>query len=231
MRNSGSLHIGKLRCARCLGCPSHFANRWNARRRYPVYHTYFCLFTGFCLHAFFCPLRWLSCGFRLHLCFCFCFHVYVPKPSNLYFMHEPGVNKLCHFIGNILLETFTYTFEWNALKNGVEKAFDNDFLSFGLRDTARLEIEERLLLKLTDCCAVRAADIIRQDFQTRDGICPGTITQDQVPIRLIPVRFLCVGCDVDHALPYRATLAFQSTLEQQIAGCVRGKMILLGIMV
>src|SRR5512133_3148316 len=41
---------------------------------------------------------------------------------------------LCHLISNILLETFSYTFERNALEDRIEESFDNDLLCFRLRD-------------------------------------------------------------------------------------------------
>src|SRR3989304_1337223 len=121
--------------------------------------------------------------------------------------------ELRHFIGNILLETFAYPFKGNALEDGVEETLHNDLLGFGLRDTTRLEIEERLLFQLANCRAMRTADIIRKDLQTRNGICPCPIAQDQIPVRLISVCFLRAGRDVDHALPDGSALTFQRALE------------------
>src|ERR1043165_5597569 len=85
---------------------------------------------------------------------------------------------LRHFIGDIFLETFTHTFKRNALENGVKEALYDNFLRFCLRNTARLQIEERFRFKFANGRAMSTADIIREDFQTGDGISPGAIAQD-----------------------------------------------------
>src|SRR6266542_2592112 len=67
---------------------------------------------------------------------------------------------LRHLISNILLKTFSYTFEWNALEDGIEESFDHDLLRFRLRNATRFQIEERLRLELTNGGAMRAAHIV-----------------------------------------------------------------------
>ena len=57
------------------------------------------------------------------------------------------------------------------------------------------------------------------------------LVEDEVAVGLVTIRFLRAGRNIDHALPDRAALAFERTLEQQVAGGVGRKMVLLGIMV
>src|ERR1051326_336966 len=121
---------------------------------------------------------------------------------------------LRHFIGDIFLETFPHAFKRNALEDGIKESLHHNLFRFCLRDAARLEIEERLLFELAYRRAMGTADIVRQDFQTWNGICPSALAQDDIPIRLITICFLRAGSDVDHALPHRTTLAFQGTFEQ-----------------
>ena len=49
----------------------------------------------------------------------------------------------------------------------VEKAFHDKTLSLGLRNAARLEIEEWFLLQFTNGCAVCTSDFISKNFQLR----------------------------------------------------------------
>ena len=48
-------------------------------------------------------------------------------------------------------------------------------------------------------------DIIREDLQPWNGIGPRFVTQDDVAVGLVPVRFLRSRRHVDHSLPYRTT--------------------------
>src|SRR5688572_3606260 len=139
--------------------------------------------------------------------------------------------QLGHLICNILLETFTNSFKRDSLKNRVEKSFNNNLFCLRLRNATRLEIEQRFLLKFSDGRAMRAADIVSENLQARNRICARAVAQDQISVGLIAIGFLRSRRDVDHALPDRAAFAFQRTFEQQIAGRVLGKMILLRIMV
>ena len=60
--------------------------------------------------------------------------------------------------------------ERDALEDRIEEPFDDEFLSFGLRNAAALQIKERLLLELADGSAVSAADVVGEDVQTGDGV-------------------------------------------------------------
>lgn len=117
------------------------------------------------------------------------------------------------------------------MEDGVKKSFDDDLFRLCLWNSTRLEIEQRFLFQLANGGAMRAADIIGEDLQAGDRISARSVAQDQISVGLITVSFLCSRRDVDHALPNRATLTLQRTLEQQVAGRVLGKMILLRIMI
>lgn len=140
-------------------------------------------------------------------------------------------SELRHFISNILLEALAHAFEGNALEDGIEESLHNQFFGFSLRDTARFQVEKRLLLQFANGCAVCTAHIVREDFQAGDGIGARLIAENEVAVCLIAICLLRARRDVDHALPDRAALAFERAFEEQVAGGVRGKVILLGIVV
>ena len=75
------------------------------------------------------------------------------------------------------------------------------------------------------------AHIICQNFETRDRVRAHLIVEDKVAVGLVAVSLLRTGGDIDHALPDRAALSFKRTFEQQVAGAVRSKVILLGVVV
>src|SRR6266545_2041992 len=120
---------------------------------------------------------------------------------------------LRHFIGDILLETLSHTLKRDALENGIEESLYDNFLCFGLWDPARLQIEEGFRFKFANRRTMRTADIVRENFQTGDGIGSRTFAQYQIPVGLITICFLRARSNIDHALPNGATLAFQGALE------------------
>src|SRR3989304_1784869 len=75
------------------------------------------------------------------------------------------------------------------------------------------------------------ADVVCEDFQARNRICTRLVIQDKVAVGLVAVRLLRVRGNVDHALPDRTAFTLQCSFKKQVAGGMRSKVILLGIMI
>ena len=111
------------------------------------------------------------------------------------------------------MESFAHALERDALHDRIEETFDDNAFRVLLRDAARLEIEDRFLLQLSNGRAVRAADIVCEDFQPWDRIGACALIQDEVAVGLITDRLFRTFADVDHTLPHGATLALECAFE------------------
>ncbi len=119
----------------------------------------------------------------------------------------------------------------DAVDDGAEETLDNQILRFSTRDTARLQVEEVLLLDLGDGGAVRAAHVVRGDLQVRNRVGARCATEDEVAVLLVRIRLLCAFRDLDQARVHRACMPLECALELEIAGGVRRLMKLPGVVI
>ena len=87
-------------------------------------------------------------------------------------------------------------------------------------------VEDHLLVDPAGGRAVGAADIVGFDLQSRDRIGAGGSRQHQVVVLLVGVGALGVLLDPDHSLPDDPGAILQAPLVEQVAGRVRGLVVL-----
>ena len=72
--------------------------------------------------------------------------------------------RLSHLFQDCLMESIANTLKGNSLHYWVKEPLHNQTLRLLLWYAARFEIKEWLLLEFANSRAMRAADIVRQDF-------------------------------------------------------------------
>src|SRR5260370_32552088 len=92
-----------------------------------------------------------------------------------------------------------------------------------LRDAARLQVEDRLLIELANRRPVRATNIVGVNLQLGFGMDGGVLGKNEVPIGLLRVSLLRVRTNDDIPVQNRGGWSDQDVLVQLIASplCVR----------
>ena len=106
----------------------------------------------------------------------------------------------------------------DALERFADKRLDQQGAGLVLRDAARLEIEQKLLVDLARGRAVAAHHVVGEDLELGLGIELGRLGEQERLGHLLAVGLLRVGRDDDLALEHAARLAVEHGLEQLAAG-------------
>ena len=123
-------------------------------------------------------------------------------------------------------ECFAHAFDGDSIKDLLEESSDDHADRFTAREPARLSVKNQLLVDTTAGATVGASHIVRVDFQPGDGIGAGGIAEHQVVIALVPVGLLGSFADLDHPAPHGSRAVLQHGLVQEVAGAMRGDVML-----
>ena len=108
----------------------------------------------------------------------------------LFFTVKSSLNILSgfHLLVDCILETLAHSLKGNPLHDRIKKTFDDQSLGFRRGNAAAVEVEDLFRVDLAYRGSVRAADVVRQDFQAGDRVSPGFAAEHQVSVRLIAIR-------------------------------------------
>ena len=98
-------------------------------------------------------------------------------------------------------------------------------------DSAALEVEESFGIELAYGGAMGASDIIGIDFELRLGTDSSCGREEQIPIGLVGIGFLCAGTDENAAAEQAVSVAEQNAVKEFLAAASRGGMVHMHLMV
>src|SRR5688572_20072426 len=121
-----------------------------------------------------------------------------------------------------LAKLVAHPLERNAIEHRREETLDDQTLCLRARKSASHEVEELLLVDLSDGGAVRAPDVVRQDLEPRDAVGARGAGEQQVAVGLVGVGSLRPFAHLDQSLVDAARVILETSLDEQVAGAVVG---------
>src|SRR5687768_15370528 len=118
-------------------------------------------------------------------------------------------------------ELFDHRRHRQSAEHLTEEAEHDEALRLLARNAARHQVEELLLVDLTDRRAVRALHVVRFDLEVRQRVGARIARQEQVPVGLVRVGVLRARMHADDAAEDRARRAVEGALVEQVALGVR----------
>jgi hypothetical protein len=117
---------------------------------------------------------------------------------------------------------------WKPLEYILEEPKNNE--AFGLfgRHSTRCKVITLVFINRPNCRGMCAAHVIGLNHEVWDRLCAGTLGEYKISIALHRTRFLRLWSDMDQTGVNRTRRIFNGSLEQQIACCVRRRMVLEG---
>ncbi len=123
------------------------------------------------------------------------------------------------------------SFVFEAGEEAVEESVDDEAAGFVAGDSSGCHVEEFVLADGAVGGSVAAADFVVQDFETGHGVGVGVVAEDEVFDLLVGVRALGAGFDFDQSCEDRAGFVVEGVEVEEVAGGVRGDMILQGALI
>src|SRR6476619_3217129 len=105
----------------------------------------------------------------------------------------------------------------NPVEHLAGKRLDEHVSCLAEADAARAQVEQRVVVELTDRRSMRALHVVGEDLELRLRVDLGVVGQEQRLVRLLRVGLLRVLPDDDLAVEHRARLAGQDALVELVA--------------
>ena len=123
------------------------------------------------------------------------------------------------------------TFVFEALEEAVEETVDDEAAGFVAGDSAGGHVEEFVIAHRAVGGSMAAADFVVQDFEAGHGVGVGIVAEDEVFDLLVGVCAFGTGLDFDESCKNGAGLVVEGVEVEEVAGGVRGDMVLQGALV
>ena len=129
------------------------------------------------------------------------------------------------------LQTVSRGVVWEALQDFIQKSERDQPVGVALGYSPRLHVKEFIGINFARGGAVGTADVIGQDFKTRQRVCLRIGTENQVAHFLEGVRPVRVWFDADEPGDDRLGFIVQGVLIEQVAASFRRTVVLQGALV
>src|SRR5688572_21327605 len=132
-----------------------------------------------------------------------------------------GISLCGETLENMGFERFLERLQLDLLEDVGRKRISEQPPCVSRPDSTAQHVEKSSLIEPSDCRAVRALHVVREDLQLRLRVHSGFVGEQEIVVALLPVGFLCLGVNVDLSVEHPVRAPVEYALVQLVTRAVR----------